>query len=118
MDLWDSMNTVDALDQPHCRMIAKELRQQPRQRPRSSQAVSIFSMIDVGNLLRFRSQAGFGSLLAIWQLTVAVVAKWAINDSNIISSTQKWSSIWPKLRETRRCLISTSNQESTCVRFG
>ena len=43
-------------------------------------------LIDVGNLLRFRSQAGFRRLLPIWQLTVAVVAKWAINDSNIISS--------------------------------
>ena len=89
MDLWDSKNVVDALDQPHCRMITKELRQQPRQRPRNSQAVNIFSMIDVGNLLRFRSQSDFRSLLAIWQLTVAVVAKGAINDSNIISSTQK-----------------------------
>ena len=75
MDLWDSKNVVDALDQPHCRMIAKELRQQPRQRLRSSQAVNSFSMIDVGNLLRFRSQAGFRRLLAIWQLTVAVVGK-------------------------------------------
>ena len=76
MDLWDSKNVVDAPGQPHCRIITEELRQQPRQQPRSSQAVNSFPMIDVGNLLRFRSQAGFRSLLAIWQqLTVAVVAK-------------------------------------------
>ena len=75
MDLWDSMNVVDALGQPHCSIITEELRQQPLQRPTSSQAVDSLSMIDVGNLLRFRSQAGFRSLLALWKLTVAVVAK-------------------------------------------
>ena len=75
MDLWNSNNVVGALDQPHCRIITEELRQQPRQRPGSSQAVNSFSMIDVGNLLRFRSQSDFRSLLAIWQLIVAVVAK-------------------------------------------
>ena len=75
MNIWDSKKVVDALGQPHCRIIIKELRRQPRQRQRSSQAVNSFSMIDVHNLLRFRSQAGFRSLLAIWQLIVAVVAK-------------------------------------------
>ena len=117
IDLWNSKNVVDALGQPHCRVITEELRQQPRQQPRSSQAVNSFSMIDVGILLRFRSLAGLRSLMVIWRLTVAVIAKQATNDSNIISSTQKWSSIWPKLRETKRCLISPSNQEITCVRF-
>ena len=84
MDLWDSKNVVDALDQPHCRIITEELRQQPRQRPISSQTVNSYSMIDVGNLPRFRPQAGFKRLLAILQPTVAVVGKLVINDTNIV----------------------------------
>ena len=75
MDLWDSKNIVDALDQTYCRMITEELRQQSHQRPRSSQAVNSFSKIDVGMLIISRSQAGFRRLLLIWQLTVAVIGK-------------------------------------------